>query len=248
MSKPKRFVVVADSHGDMIDPVTEQAVHEFIADFKPSVRIHLGDSLDLRSLRRGASDEEKAQSLENDWDHATEFLRKYYSGGKENFMLLGNHDARLWNVADSTSGVVRDYAQEGIKRFAFLMKQCRVTKTLPYDARLGVLRLGHLKFIHGYAAGIGAGTKHARAFGSCCYGHTHTIEVTAVDSDDGPKEARAIGALCQTDMGYNAHHLGKLRHSNGFAYGFMFDSGDYQIFQARKIDGKFYAATDVKTY
>ena len=571
MASPKRFVAVADSHGDMIDEESEKAVLAFISDFKPSVRVHLGDAFDFRCLRRGASDEEKADSLEDDWQMGTDFLRKFYEGGKENAYLRGNHSFALgtelltysgwkrveevttsdlvaefdqvsrsifyshpegvvrhhedhvysiegryskqvvssrhnvvlwgnfvlaeqlvgqsitenavrcsgfaveahapmdedllrlltwvvmdgcvvnlkkynqnttkarvqfklseerkierlralldrmgvkytfalckksgvnkkqpyyiriygdearkivadlggvkllpkswaklprsnldvfleellvtdgyqhysqitwtsvekhnvdvvqewcvrngvdhhwslgpssksgskngkpqyssylsydfaehWNsflkiervpyegdvycvtmpmgtvisridgkvaltgncervfkLADSCSGLARDYARDGVKRFEQLMKKCRVSQHLPYDSRLGVLRLGNLKMVHGYACGIGAGSKMARAYGNVLFGHVHTIEVAAVDSDEGPKEARCIGALCKTDMPYNAHQLNKLRHSNGFAYGYLFENGDYQLFQARKIDGRFYAACDIHTY
>jgi predicted phosphodiesterase len=247
INKPRRFIAVSDSHGDMIDPDSERAVFEFIKDFKPEIRCHLGDAFDFRSLRRGASDEERSEGLEDDWRMGSDFLRKFFDGGKENHFLRGNHDERLWRIEDSTTGLVRDYARDGIKRFNQLMSRCKA-RVLPYDARLGVLRLGRLKCIHGYAAGVGATAKHARSFGCVIHGHTHVIEVAAVDSDEGPREARAIGALCKIDMPYNSHHLGKLRHSNGFAYGYLFENGDYQIFQARKINGRFYAASDIKVY
>ena len=248
MSKPERFIAVADSHGDMIDPETEQAVHAFIRDFKPTTRIHLGDAFDFRCLRRGASDDEKASSLAEDWEMGSDFLRKFYSGGRANIFLEGNHDRRLHNLVDTTGAALREFARDGVKRIEQLLKRCRVSQHLPYDSRNGVLRLGNLKAVHGYAAGVGAASKMARAYGNVIFGHVHTIEVAAVDSDEGPKEARCIGCLCKTDMPYNAHMLGKLRHSNGFAYGYLLENGDYQMFQARKINGRFYAATDIRTF
>ena len=63
MTKPLRFVVAGDSHGDQVDAETERALFAFIADFKPQLRIHAGDNWDFRNLRRGASDDEKAHSL-----------------------------------------------------------------------------------------------------------------------------------------------------------------------------------------
>lgn len=248
MASPERFIAVADSHGDMIDPESEQAVLSFIQEFKPTVRVHLGDAFDFRCLRRGASDDEQAEGLAQDWDMGSDFLRRFFDGGKRNFFLEGNHSRRLTQMVDTTKGVAREYAREGVKRFDQLLKRCRVVEHLPYDSRLGVLRLGELKMVHGYAAGIGAATKMARAYGNVIFGHIHTIEIAAVDSDEGPKEARCIGCLCKTDMPYNAHQLNKLRHSNGFAYGFLLPGGEYQLSQARKINGRFYAATDVKVF
>lgn len=248
MASPERFIAVADSHGDMIDPESEQAVISFIQEFKPTVRVHLGDAFDFRCLRRGASDDELAEDLSADWEMGSDFLRKFYAGGKNNLFLYGNHDYRVVKMTDSTKGLAREYARDGVKRIEQLLKRCRVSQALPYDSRLGVLKIGNLKMVHGYASGINAPTKMARAYGNVAFGHIHSIEAVAVDSDDGPKEARCIGCLCKTDMPYNSHQLNKLRHSNGFAYGFLLPGGDYQLFQARKIDGRFYAATDVKVF
>ena len=88
--KSRRFVIVADSHGDQIDPETERAILAFNADFKPQIRIHAGDLWDFRNLRRGASDDEKAHSLQDDWDAGADFGRKFFEGGKENHFLR-NH-------------------------------------------------------------------------------------------------------------------------------------------------------------
>ena len=246
-TKPRGFVAVSCNHGDMIDPETEAALFAFIGDFKPTVRVHLGDCFDFRALRKGASEEEKRKSIAHDIACGKKFLKRFFNGGEENHFLRGNHDERLWRLLDNANENVVDHAEDVIRDITNTLKNCRA-KMLPYDSRLGVLRIGHLKFIHGYAAGIGATAKHARSYGCVIHGHTHTIEVAAVDSDEGPREARSIGALCQLDMPYNSHHLGKLRHSNGFAYGYLFQNGDYQIFQARKIEGKIYAASDVKSY
>jgi hypothetical protein len=248
MANPRRFVAVADSHGDQLDPESDSALTAFMADFKPTVRIHLGDAFDFVALRNGASPEEKAVSLDNDWKVGGDFMRRFFDGGKENFFLEGNHDrVRLENFTGNHNALIRDAADDGIKKLDALYRKCRC-KSFPYDSRLGVLRLGDLKCIHGYACGVGATAKHARVYGNVIHGHTHVIECVAVESDLGSKEARAIGAMCRIDMPYNSRQMNKLRHANGFAYGFLFESGEYQIFQARKIDGRFYAATDIRTF
>lgn len=241
----RRFVVASDSHGDQVDPETERALFAFIADFKPQLRIHAGDAWDFRNLRRGASDDEKAHSLEDDWQAGSDFLRRFFDGGRENHFLRGNHDERLWHFAHSATGLLRDYAHDGIARVEKLVKQSRA-KMLPYDSRLGVLKLGALKVIHGYAAGIGAARKHAIVYRNCLFGHTHNCDVAGAESDEGVSEARGIGACCRLDMPYNAHQTGKLRHQNAFCYGLLFEDGTYQINQAKKIDGRFYVASDFR--
>lgn len=242
----RRFVVASDSHGDQVDPETERALFAFITDFKPQLRIHAGDAWDFRNLRRGASDDEKAHSLEDDWQAGSEFLRRFFDGGKENHFLRGNHDERLWHFAHSATGLLRDYAHDGIKRVEKLAAKSRA-KMLPYDSRLGVLKLGALKVIHGYAAGIGAARKHAIVYRNCLFGHTHNCDVAGAESDEGVSEARGIGACCRLDMPYNAHQTGKLRHQNAFCYGLLFDDGTYQLNQAKKIENRFYAASDFRS-
>lgn len=241
----RRFVVAADNHGDQVDEETEHALFTFLAEFKPDIRIHAGDAFDFRNLRKGASDDEKAHSLQDDWMAGERFLRKFFEGGTENYFLRGNHDERLWCFAKSATGVLRDYANDGIKDFEAIIASCRATM-LPYDSRRGVLRVGRLKTIHGYAAGIGAARRHAIIYGNCLYGHTHNCDVAGAETDDGVAEARGIGACCKLDMDYNQHQPAKLRHQNAFCYGLLFDDGTYQLHQTKKINGRFYVASDFR--
>ncbi len=247
MRKPIRFTIVSDTHGDMIDPVCEKAFFDFVSDFKPTLRIHAGDLFDFRNLRRGASDEEKSDSLREDWDMGCDFFKKYFERGNANHLLYGNHDgARLRAMADSNDGLLRDYALDGLRRIED-MARGRGVKILPYDSRFGVLDIGHMRVIHGYACGIGAATKHARVYGNCFYGHTHEMSVAPVENLDGPAEARGIGCLCKIDMGYNSAQTNKLRHQNGWVYGLLFDDGTYQAFQAKRIKDSFHVATNFKS-
>lgn len=163
-------------------------------------------------------------------------------GGKVAF--TGNCE-RLWHLESSATGVLRDYARDGIKQFESLVKRSKATM-LPYDARLGVFRLGHMKVVHGYFAGLGSARRHAITYGNCLFGHTHATDSAPVENADGPAEARGIGCCCKIDMSYNQHMPGKLRHNNAWCYGFLFDDGTYQLFQAKKLNGRFYAATAIQ--
>ena len=246
--KARRFVVASDNHGDMADPAICEALFAFIKDFKPEVRVHAGDCWDFRNLRRGASDDEKAASLVEDWEAGTDFVRRFFDGGRSNFFLRGNHDERLWHFSESATGLLRDYARDGIKRVEQLVgRQCKA-KMLPYDAAAGVLDLGSLRVIHGYHHGMGAARAHAAIYRNCLFGHVHTIESAPVAALE-PAEARSIGCLCKRDMGYVNAKTGKLRWGQGWAYGLLFEGeGQYQIWQARGINGRVYAATGVRSY
>lgn len=205
-----------------------------------------GDLWDFRNLRKGASDDEKASSLVDDWEAGLDFSSAFFSGGKENHFLYGNHDARLHHFAASCVGVLRDYANDGIKRAEGHFKKVKA-RTLPYDSALGVLDLGKLRIIHGFHAGMSAARQHANIYGNCLFGHVHTIESAPVAALE-PAEARSIGCMCIRDMDYANAKTGKLRWAQGFAFGLIFQDGSYHLEQARKIDGRFICATDFRTY
>lgn len=238
--------MVSDNHGDMVCKDTASALWEFIDDWRPEIRVHAGDIHDLRNLRRGASDDEKSDSMDNDWEAGLDFAHRFFDGGKENHLLFGNHDCRLEVMAGSWSGQARDYARMMIKeRDAFMRK--RKIRMYPYDSRKGVAHLGHLKIVHGYHCGVSAAAQHARIYGNVLFGHVHSMESYQVPGLD-QREARAIGCMCRLDMDYINTKTAKLRWANGWAYGHLFHDGTYQLFQARRINGKIYAATDIKSY
>lgn len=245
--KGQRFLVASDNHGDQYDPETARALWAFIKDYKPTIRIHAGDNWDFRNLRKGASDDEKAASLADDWEQGADWLRRFFDGGQVNHFLRGNHDERMWHFASNASGLLRDYATDGIKRIDGLLKRAKA-QMLPYDARHGVLRLGHLKVVHGFFSGMGAARRHSISYGNCLFGHTHATDSAPVEHIDGPAEARGIGCCCRIDMSYNQHSTAKLRHDNAFCYGVLFPDGTYQLFQSKKIGGNFYAANDIQSY
>lgn len=245
--KYRKFLAASDNHGDMVDEAVGESLFAFKKEFRPEILIHGGDNWDFRNLRRGATDDERAHSLIDDWDAGKDFMERFFDGGRENHFLRGNHDERLWHFAESASGLLRDYATDGIKRVEGMVRKFKA-KMLPYDARHGVLEIGKLKIVHGYAHGIGAPAKMARAYGSCLYGHVHSMAVVPVENNTGPSLAMGMGCICQIDMPYNQHQMNKLIHQNGWVYGMIFEDGTYQAFQAKRINGRFACATEIKSF
>ena len=242
--KYKKWMAIADTHGDMIDWDAANGMLEFKQEFKPDIAVHLGDAFDFRNLRKGASDDEKADSMRDDWDMGLDLLRQYFDGAKVKTLLLGNHDWRPFEMMESSTGLIRDYATDGVKALQNELKRMGASY-LPYDSEKGVYRLGHLSMIHGYHAGQGACRLHALYYRNCIFGHVHTIESAPVPSIE-PAEARSIGCLCRRDMGYINRSTAKLRWGQGFAYGLTFPDGTYTINQARLINGSYYVATEFK--
>ena len=240
----KRFIVLSDIHGDNQCSRSLAAALKFSEDFKPHIRVCAGDLFDARPLRMNASDDERRESMADDWGAGIRFLGDF----RPHVLLLGNHDYRLYKHRDeSSNGVVRDSCGEAIRD---LENKCGRLKCqiFPYDARRGVYQMGPLKVVHGYFSGKYAAARHAETYGRCLFGHDHSVSefrATALDI----RHARGIGCLCKLDLGYDDRTPGKLRHENGFAYGWINDkTGAGDAFQARCVDGHWILPTGIKEY
>lgn len=245
--KSRRFVIAADNHGQEIDPIVETKFFEWLKDWKPQVRIHAGDLWDFSPLRNGASQEDKAESMCEDYRMGTDFAKRLFAGGEEKHLLLGNHDQRLWDLLHKTDGVLRDFAAQKTGEIKNRMAQWGV-KTYPYDARLGVCKIGHMQVIHGFRAGIGAAKAHATIYRNCIFGHTHSQDIVPVENLEGPALAMGTGCMCVIDMPYNSRQTNKLRHQQGWVYGMLYEDGTYQAFQAKRVGDSFHLCHDIKTY
>lgn len=242
MSNFQKFVVCSDVHGDEQDPRTVKVCLDFCDIWKPNLRIMAGDLWDFRPLRKKACDDERRQSMAQDYEAGSEFLRAF----KPDYFLRGNHCERLWELAEEDRGIESDYAIKAVAEIEKELKAMRC-RMLPYHKRDGVLRLGHLKILHGFASGVYAARTHALVYGSCLFGHTHAIDEHAIPGLER-RVARNIGALCKLDMEYNSRHIGTLKQAHGFAYGIIHKkSGTFHVWQAEEIGGKWILPTDTVT-
>lgn len=243
MSRFKRFLIAFDNHGDMIDAESERVFFKFMADWKPDIRIHGGDCFDFRPLRRKADDEERRESLRMDWDMGLDFLERF----KPQHFLLGNHDKRLYDLAER-GGPAADYAYELCRRLEAKAEHMKC-KIHPYHKKHGVLQLGHLKVVHGFYAGMYACKQHALVYGSVLHGHVHSIDAFSIPGTER-RVGRACGALADLDkLEYNSAQPQSLRHANGFPYGILdTQSGHYYLEQAEKIGGQWLLPTKFTAY
>lgn len=241
-----KFLVCSDIHGSEKSERATEACLSFCRDFKPDVRVIAGDLWDFASIRKGAGEDERKLSMRDDFDAGAGFARQFFKGGRENHLMLGNHDVRVWDLLESTDGAKADCAQMMIDSIKALAAQCKAT-LWPYDSRDGVLKLGQLNVVHGYHTGAAACAHHSRIYGNVLFGHVHSIESFQTPGLK-QQEARAIGCLCSLNPNYANRKTGKLRWANGWAYGFMFSDGTYQLHQTREIEGKYHASTEVKSY
>lgn len=233
-------MMVGDIHGDMQDASAVQAMFEFRDIWNPEIRIHVGDNWDFRPLRIKASEDEKREKMEQDFDAGMEFLVNY----QPTHFLRGNHDERLWDLASANRGILSEYA---VSLTETIEKCLRTIKCpmLPYDKRDGVLEIGKLRAIHGYACGVNAARRSALAYGTVYLGHVHTDQEATVEGIDR-RIGRSIGCLCKLNMPYSRATMASLSHSHGFAYGVINKkTGEFAGWQARNINGIWVMPQDI---
>lgn len=237
----RRFLFCSDLHGDMLCKKTVAAVKAATKDFKPHIKIFGGDLVDARPLRKGASQEERAEGMVHDWRAGIGFLHDW----QPTHALLGNHDKRIYDLASASRGIETEYAYKGTQELerAFAKINCH---WLPYHKR-SVLKFGNLSFLHGFFHGVNATRQHSNVYGNCIFGHIHAVDFYSAPSVER-RRAMSAGCMCSLDMNYNSHQPSSLRHSHGFIMGTINEkTGDWVAWQVEEINGKWHVPTKIKT-
>ena len=233
----KTWAVVADNHGDQIHGPTASRFFDWLDDYKPQVRVHLGDNWNFDCLRTGASEKDRAVDLAEDVQQGFQFLERFFDGGDTKVFLRGNHDERLWRLLDHPcSALAREYGKDLTRRISGKVRELNA-RMLPYDAQKGVFKIGRLKCLHGYAHGVGASRAHANIYGECVFGHVHRFDSAGVPSHEGRRYARSIGCLAGHRLGYCVDKTYPLGWHHGWAYGIVYPNGDY-TFNEAIVDSK----------
>lgn len=248
MATLERLVIIGDPHGDKIKEGLADRLFAFLDDFRPKLVIHGGDNWDFRYLRNGASEKEEGEDASLDFSLGSEFMLRYLSYGTQRVFLRGNHDERPYDTyRNATKEKVRIAARKVIEDMEKVTAKRRA-QVLPYSSRQGVLDLNGLRVIHGYACGINAARRFAQVYGTCAFLHTHSMDVAPAESWPSPAVAYGAGCLMEPDQPYNDRQVNKLRHENGFLYGYIINN-KATLFQARLGgDGCFHAASEIKAY
>jgi len=221
MSHWTKFCLITDTHGDKINTECADAFLGFCEDFKPDIRIHGGDYMDCRPLRGGASDEEKSEGMQADFDAMESFMLRY----RPNRILDGNHDARLKNLAKNGSGIMREWAKDGVEKLRQLFEflECPVQ---PYTVWKNPYRLGPLTFIHGFTYGMNPLPQPMAAFGNVIMGHVHYSSHVSRFGYEG----WTVGCGCDVNLEYNATRLTALAQTNGWISGEVnLATGSYRV-------------------
>jgi len=244
MSRWKRFAVCSDIHGDQHDARAVDAFFAFVDDYRPQIRVIAGDLWDFRAIRRKADEHERRESMKEDYQAGLNFLNRF----KPQVITLGNHDARMWNLAETATGPLQDHALDVVAQMERAFKKIGC-KALPYNKRENVYKLGNLSVLHGFFCGVYACRQHAIHYGLCVFGHTHQLTEHAVARYPHGETAWNCGCLCRLNMDFNAARPGSLAQRHGWAYGVVDErSGDFVIHLAKEVSNKYVASTEINWY
>lgn len=214
----KRFLVCADNHGHLVDKEARDKLLSFADTWKPHHRIHLGDLWDFSPIRRGASQEERAEGISEDYKAGIEFLDQF----KPHYLTLGNHDDRIWMLAQkSTDGMLQERCQELVD-YAVRQFKHRKIKWAPYtvDSYLQMPE-GGPKLIHGFRATMYPAKGHYENWGACIHGHVHKPDNYTARHIDG-SQSFSVGCIGDiSKMTYADRYPAKLGWRNGFLYGLI---------------------------
>lgn len=235
MSNFKRFVAVGDNHGSLVSTEAVAKLTRFLDEWKPQIRIHLGDVWDFSPLRNGASQEEKADGISDDFIAGIEFLDLF----KPNLLTLGNHDDRIYQKAHHCGdGILRETCAEVVRKAEEQFRKRRITFA-PYKVG-AYLKMpeGGPKLIHGFRSTLYPAKAHHDNWGSCLHGHCHKPDSHVARHIDGG-QSFSVGCMADLDqLTYSDRQPAKLGHRNGWLYGIInTKTGDWNAWQVVKENG-----------
>lgn len=230
MTKWTRFVYLPDPHGHHVNKRAWQVAKDFISDYQPERIVIGGDFMDLGPLRKGASQDEQMQRMRPDFEAGMQILKDVLPTD----VLLGNHDQRLFDTAETDQGLVGDFCDDLSRRLSKWCKDQGI-KLTPYRADAFVKLGPKLKALHGNCANVHSSKKMADVYGACIYGHVHRIQYHRSHAIDR-REAWACGCLCDIWQPYNQRRQATLSHNHGFAFGEYSDKS-YNVNIAQDVNG-----------
>ena len=216
----QKYLAVSCTHGAEADPRALDAMLRLKEAWRPQFTLHLGDAIDARCLRSGARKDsdsaDHAADLADDLMQGLSFLKQL----KPNVYLLGNHEARLTELAHSPNAVLSYAAGHVMGRIMDEMGKIKC-QVVPYVGvhPAGVFMLGDTGFTHGSLYGVSAARDCCEMSGrNMVMGHTHRV---AMESARTHTKAVGynIGCGIKLDIGYSANRRQTLGWRHAAAYG-----------------------------
>jgi hypothetical protein len=217
----KKWMAVSCSHGDHIDPEARDAVLRFKQRFNPNTTIHLGDFIDAAAARSGAMNDpnasDRAASVAEDLSAGVDFLQEL----RPNHILYGNHEDRLFKLANSPNALAAHAATIVIQEIEKTAKSLKA-RTYPYDMQSHPI-IGGTRFIHGFMYNVASIRDHAETFGNCIMGHIHRTGIEQARTLYGAT-GYSVGMLMRFGADYSKTKRQTLAWTQGFGYGYYTDT------------------------
>lgn len=214
----KRFLIAADNHGGLACPAAVKKFLDFSASWKPHYRIHLGDLWDFTPLRKGASQEEKADGIKDDYIMGLEFLDAY----RPQYLTLGNHDDRIWQTATHcVDGMMRESCMKVVADIESITRKLKIQVAKYHVGSYLQLPEGGPRLIHGFRSTLYPAKAHYENWGASICGHVHKPDTYVGRHISG---GMAMASACLADLNrlsYADRCPAKLGWRNGWIYGLI---------------------------
>lgn len=210
--KPKRAVIIGDSHIPFEDPGSIACFEAVLKASKPDYLVHLGDLLDASELsNKYPHDPLRPGSFQEDLDKARQKLHQWaqLAPGAQRVLVEGNHEDRLTKAIWSLKDASRELAKIDLFRRSFTWPKLLGLdeigwRWIPYREQPARDVLPKLLVKHGERVSPWAGFTAKRewmAYGrSGISGHTHRATVWAHSDDNGVARWIEAGCTCRYDI------------------------------------------------
>lgn len=216
MANVTRAVVLPDTHSPLHDEPAVRCAIKSIEIVKPDIVIFLGDLIEAEGAspwkakkKHRAPLEFQLPLMDEDIAHGNAMLDRLDracadAGVKRKEFIQGNHDEWLDRVVEDNPFLENTTHEYG-KGYLFKDAMSLRGRGWRYHPLGALLKIGHLRFYHGYnAKGIHHARSHLMRFGcNLMYADKHDIQSASVTHVDGQKEAMCIGCLKRLDSAAN---------------------------------------------
>ncbi len=233
-------MVLPDTHIPEHDPVSLNAVEQYMEDHEWDEMVQLGDLLDLDELSKhniGNLRIVESKRIRKDLDIAGAILDRWQKKLRKAkiTILEGNHDFRMERYIDANP------ALEGLLEVPNALKlKDRGIRWVPAWSKGQVYDIGKAQFTHGLCTNQYHACKMVREFGSnIFYGHTHDVQMYSQTyrGDDETRVGQSLGCLCKYELSYLRGR--PTRWQQAFAIFRFLPSGFFSYSVVRIFNGEF---------
>lgn len=235
---------VADTHYPYHDPVVISIINQVARDLKPDILGLVGDMFDAEGISKF--------TIKDYEDGIFDTMREIQGYRKDIFIpmleacnrknlevlwSLGNHDGRR-----ITETLEKAKAKCHADKYRIFSEGLDVRKIFP-EAKIkdynDCHKIGHLFMTHGEYHNEAHAKKHVTIYGAnVLYGHLHTHDAKTVHSKAKNKVRTGYSMPCSCRLGYGYMRNRSSYWVNGFAVGYFFPDGSFNLYMVNIINGK----------